>query len=161
MSCTRRGVKTEHLVRVTQTHTFSRLAIINAHALAQNLTVKDMWIVCLRALIKSHSFVSCFVVHCLSHGSHLLLYTTSVRQKPCSTLQGGLILGRLAEQSPLTFMCRQRNFDDSVNNWTCRDSNVFGTFWIMGVCHGITNGSIHDLCRWTGFLECPPSSAPY
>ena len=41
--------------------------MINAHALAQDLTVEDMWIVCLRALIKSHSFVSCFVAHCLSH----------------------------------------------------------------------------------------------
>ena len=48
---------------------FSRAHVIDAHALAQDLTVKDTWIVCLRALIKSHSVVSCFVVHCLSHSS--------------------------------------------------------------------------------------------
>ena len=57
-----------HRTRGTDAH-FSRAHVINAHALAQDLTVKDMWIVCLRALIKSHSFVSRFVVHYLSHSS--------------------------------------------------------------------------------------------
>ena len=34
---------------------FSRAHVMNAHASYQNLTVKDVWIVCLRALVESQS----------------------------------------------------------------------------------------------------------
>ena len=40
---------------------FSRAHVTNAHTLAQDLTVKDMWIACLRAHQKNDSFVSCSV----------------------------------------------------------------------------------------------------
>ena len=97
---------------------FSRARVVNAHALAQDLTVKDMLSVCLRALIKIHSFVSWFVSHCLGHSSlrplrshhsgphynsaQTPLLNTAMSQKPRATPQGVLIFGRLAEQSPLT-----------------------------------------------------------
>ena len=62
--------------RHTDAH-FSRVAhmrhISNADALAQDLTVKDMWIVYLRVVIESHWFVSCFVVHYLIHSSLRLI----------------------------------------------------------------------------------------
>ena len=54
-----------HRTRGTDAH-FSRAHVTNAHALAQDLTGKDMWIVCLRALIK------------ITHSFHVSWYTTCV-----------------------------------------------------------------------------------
>ena len=78
MSCTRRRVKTAHLVVRTE-------RVINAHALVQDLTVKDMWIVLSpRArqkslirlmfrgtLLESVLFVQCvLIIHHLLHRHH-------------------------------------------------------------------------------------------
>ena len=99
--------------RDTDAH-FSRVAhmrhIINAHPLAQDRTVKNMWIVGLCVLIKRHSFVSCFVVRYLSHSSLRPIRSTppltqtslanmGMSMTPCVTPQGGLLFGRMAEQS--------------------------------------------------------------
>ena len=95
-----------HRTRGTDAY-YPRAHVINAHALAQVLTVKDMWIVYLRELIKSQLSISCVVAHCLSHSS-LRPLNTSMSQKPCATPQGGLNLGRLAQQSPLTWAQRKQ-----------------------------------------------------
>ena len=71
-----------------------------------------MWIVFLRALVECHSFISCFVAHCLSHSSSLspfssFCFTPLVAQNTCwmsknlhSALQGGLLFGRLGRAEP-------------------------------------------------------------
>ena len=73
------------------------------------------------------------------------LLNASMRQKPCSTPQGGLILGRLAEQSPLTFLCRQGNFDDSVNELDMSRFQHLRHLLDHGSLSWHHNGSIHDL----------------
>ena len=75
-------VKTADPVRVTQTHIFSCVV----HTSSTHMCwLTNMWIVFLHVLIKSHSFVPCFVL------------TYLIRSLP-----GGLLCGRMAQQSPLT-----------------------------------------------------------
>ena len=74
MSYTRLGVKTAHFVRVTQAF-FSccvRMTVAQDTSSTHMRGPKDMWIVCLRVVINSRSFVSCVVVHFFPH---LLLHS--------------------------------------------------------------------------------------
>ena len=110
LDCKKAGgqkLKTAHFAvrteRVAQTLVFACAHVINAHALARDLTVADMWIVCLRMLIKSHSFVSCFSGTLIeSNCDHLnpfssfcstpplaqtSLLNTGMRMNPCVTPQ--------------------------------------------------------------------------
>ena len=91
--------------------------IINAHSLAQDPTVKHMWIVCPRAHQKplmrlmfrgtllesqfsSPNPYSSFC--CTPPPVQTSLLNTGMSMNPCVTPQGGHLFGRTAEQSPLS-----------------------------------------------------------
>ena len=62
----------QNVVASTERDTDAHFFSCHAHVTDMKRTcvwLLHMWIVCLRVLIKSHSFVSCFGGHCLSHTS--------------------------------------------------------------------------------------------
>ena len=106
-------MKTEHLLRVALTHIFLVLHtrdshIINAHALAQ-----EMRIVSPRAHQKSLvglmfrrtrlEVPDPFPSFCSTpHPTQSSMLMTEMSMNPCASPPGGVLFGRIAEQSPLT-----------------------------------------------------------
>ena len=116
-------LKTAHLVRVTQPHIFSRVSylgnIINAHALAQSPTVKDMWIVCLCVLIQSHSFASGKFTCGQTRRSLRQKYTVALNCAQCRRVSGTFLFGHhLPDQPPWCSSARSR--------WGCPDATASG-----------------------------------
>ena len=133
-------MKTEHFLRVPETHIFSRAHMCRNASSTHMRWPKNVWSVCLCASIRGHPFVSCvhflvFQIHSLRFLPHQpSLLQAGMSANTWADPRGGLLFGRMAEQgllrghepkslievssehTPIDFSSRKNSFNTDVND---------------------------------------------
>ena len=120
MSCTRREVKTEHLVA----RTFFSVLRTWSQIITRTCVRLKCGMCCTFAHLKSHPLTTCFIDHSLLCLTHVLLFVphhlpphrlrclwTGIRRSPCAAPHGGFQFGRFVEPTPLTWSGRANDID--------------------------------------------------